>query len=85
MNEWQPIETAPRDGSYFVTANFSEPFPEDGEYEISHYRPMNWTTYEPADGGLFRKVEQVLTEFRSDNFHRATHWMPLPEPPKASP
>jgi hypothetical protein len=32
---------------------------------------------------LYRKVEKIAYEWRGfNNMHRATHWMPLPEPPK---
>jgi hypothetical protein len=77
VSEWQPIETAPRDGSWFVTANAREP---DGEYEVSRFNPWMQDQYVQEVDGRFRRERVPVMEFSSDNFHRATHWMPL-EPP----
>lgn len=78
LEEWKPIETAPRDGGYFLTANFHNCFDPLGEYEVARYDPREFDDYEDAGGGLFRKVTKTLMEFTSDNFHRATHWAPIP-------
>ena len=78
---WQPIETAPRDGSVFVAARFVEgeqPDP-DFDYELGHYKPLVFDRYEEAGDNLFRKVpEQVYDWHGFNNFGRMTHWMPLP-------
>lgn len=74
---WQPIESAPRDGRCFVTANFHS---SDGEYEINSYAPYTWKSYEETEpgSGLFRQTEQPMGEWSGSNMHRATHWMALP-------
>jgi len=73
---WQPIETAPKDGSWFLIWAHGQP-------EVGRYSPMMWTTYEPVENGLYRAVEKPVTEWSGfNNFAAATHWMPLPEPPK---
>jgi hypothetical protein len=77
---WQPIDSAPRDGSSFVTANFDTETPE---YEIASFDPVYWTNYVEAGEGLYRREQFPVMEFRCDNFHRATHWMPLPDGPSA--
>lgn len=83
---WQPIATAPRDGSVFVVARFvegEEPDP-DCDYELGHYAPLVFDQYEEAGDNLFRKVPvQVYDWHGFNNFGRMTHWMPLP--PKAIP
>lgn len=79
---WQPIETAPRTGEYFLTGNFYNPLGDLGEYEVARYDPRTYETFEEAGNGLYRPVTKPLCDFSSDNFHRATHWMPLPAPPK---
>lgn len=83
---WLPIESAPKDGSYFVIANFGDehdPFDDcPNEYEIAQFNPYGADKFVEVEGGLFRKEHTVYQEFRANNFHRATHWMPLPEPPK---
>lgn len=81
---WQPISTAPRDGSVFVVARFVEgEEPEPGfDYELGHYKPLVFDRYEEAGDNLFRKVpEQVYDWHGFNNFGRMTHWMPLPAPP----
>ena len=74
---WQPIETAPRDGAWFVIVHF------DGEYEVGRYNPLMHDRYVEAEDGLFRREPYIAYEWQGfNNFHRATHWLPLPAPPK---
>ena len=81
---WQPIETAPRDGTEFLGYG---PPPDDESVYIVQTR---WRDYAPESqsGRLFAlgegprgKFELVIRNFA----HRwkPTHWMPLPEPPTA--
>lgn len=76
MSEWQPIETAPRDGS-FILAWIKD---EDGghveqlRYDLSAERsasgefgPFVWGTPLSECGVWARDI--------------VTHWMPLPSPP----
>ena len=74
---WQPIETAPKDGTWFVIC-----LPGEG-FEIGRFDPTNWTEYVPSEiDGLFRQQERVIYEWGGfNNFQSATHWMPLPAPP----
>src|SRR4051812_17561165 len=75
---WQPIETAPRDGTWFVIMRADEP----DSYEAGCFDPHYWDEYVPAGGGLYRKERKQVGDWRGfSNFHRATHWAPLPEPP----
>ena len=78
---WQPIETVPRDGTFFVICRAGE----DDFYEVGRYEPQYWSTYVPVDGGLYRKDRQTINEWTHSNFHRATHWQPLPPPPTEKP
>lgn len=76
--QWQPIETAPKDGSPFVIRREGEGF---DTYEVGYYDPYYFARYEPAEGGLYRKIEDKIGDWRGfNNFHRATHWTPLPPP-----
>lgn len=80
---WQPIETAPEDGSVFLIACLDE---DAKSYEVGWYEPYEWREYVPVEGepDLFRVVSRHLTDWAGfSNMHRATHWMPLPEPPRA--
>lgn len=73
--EWQPIETAPKDGTPVLLFEWrGDPWEEPeanifvGEWD--HHR----------DGELY-KTQWVCTEYEAFN-HNPTHWMPLPPPPK---
>lgn len=77
---WQPIESAPRDGTWFVAAMFDDEY--GPQYEVGAYDPLIHAQYEPAGDGLFRKVESIAYEWQGfSNFAHMTHWMPLPAPP----
>ena len=77
MDDWQPIETAPKDGTTILIAcrnrvtagDWVEPrvFYVNGEPEYNEFDPY-WQSW---DGGFLLEGEHV-----------ATHWMPLPDPPK---
>jgi hypothetical protein len=76
---WQDIETAPRDGTWIVVVD------RQGNYEACRYEPYYSYSFEEVSDGLYRKVRHepgaVLNWPGSSNFHRATHWRPLPAPP----
>ena len=67
MSEWQPIETAPRDGRGFLV---NCPHVEDG------VSMMMW------DAKLFMLVSLFDGKPWVSGLERPTHWMPLPEAPK---
>lgn len=80
MSEWQPIETAPKDGTTLLLAINREVVVSqwDAEPFCSHDNPY-WLdmsgccpTYE-----CFRTYDEE--EFPEGEV--ITHWMPLPEPP----
>ena len=86
LNEWQPIETAPRDGTYILMRS-------------ANFRPavVSWETFEYRDSPLAdlppRWCEDIETFGCADDYELAeylksvtwepTHWMPLPKPPEA--
>lgn len=69
MSEWQPIETAPRDGQSVLCY-----VDLDNMYRIITLR---WDV--PSDGN----EAKWRTDVHSFVDFEPTHWMPLPEPPKA--
>lgn len=80
---WQPIETAPRDGSWFLICR-----DVDGEdsVEVGRYSPLMRYEYDDLGGDTFRRREVISYEWAGfNNFHRATHWMPLSKPPPLRP
>jgi hypothetical protein len=68
--EWQPIETAPKDGTPVL---IHVPTGQRPVYEAEWHRP--WESA-PEDKCWWQtRSGMVLPE-------HATHWMPLPEPPR---
>ena len=70
---WQPIETAPRDGTRFdVWAKAW--LPAFDRFEYRRFADCYWRDSEPM--GAWRAGVVGV-----DKGWRATHWMPLPAPP----
>lgn len=65
---WKPISTAPRDGTTIVIAEFDDPQIPSGIKVVAHWSAGEWI------------VNWDLSKFRMG--FDATHWTPLPEPPK---
>lgn len=79
---WQPISTAPKDGTRILIVRVEDDGKVYDEMEITEWCSMEQSHFEETEGGLFRKVIDEPLEFWNGNGHRATHWMPLPDPPK---
>ena len=67
MTTWQPIETAPKDGTKILVCH------------IHYYSPITawWSSYHPNAKG-----KETWREDGSNYKLNPTHWMPLPEAPK---
>ncbi len=73
---WLPINTAPRDGTWFLITD------QDGRIEAGRYNPVTYHAYEAVGDGLYRRIERDGYAWEGfSNFHRATHWLPVPPPP----
>ena len=77
MSEWQPIETAPQDGTKFLIVR------DDAEYELCEWcEHLPLYDYELVEGDLYRRVQvQAGPGFWNGNMQCAIGWMPLPKPP----
>lgn len=77
MSEWQPIETAPKDGTAILAYN-----PMIGAYSTAY--TTRFVPDKPYGGGFPCGYWPNGTP-GSDNFGRwdcqPTHWLPLPPPP----
>lgn len=87
MSEWQPIETAPRDGASIIGAYFNQPWTNahregrivqcwyQPEFEafISSCRQMTMAPGYTIDG--------MASMLHSPDIEDVTHWMTLPPPP----
>lgn len=79
MTDWQPIETAPKDGTTVLLAYKDElliGWYQD-EQRIRHGQVISstkkWTGY-----GVFDRIYPSTSEPPPE----PTHWMPLPKPPE---
>lgn len=72
MREWQPIETAPRDGTRILAFG-------GGLGEIAEVVSYNERV------GCWNAPNDTLddTDYEPDGYIRPTHWMPLPLPPRS--
>ena len=71
--EWQPIDTAPRDGTRVLLSN------AHGVW-MAEYRPVCTSGYRP-DSPWFSVMLNHEHIPRVGRHNKPTHWMPLPEPP----
>ncbi len=80
MTEWQPIETAPRDGKRFLAAL------SNGWVVILSETP-DWERYAwyTTDSHISVPVARTHAPGSLDDSLVATHWMPLPEAPGDNP
>ena len=69
MSAWQPIETAPKDGEWFL-AYWPECAPED------RYLATKWCVSDIDGDCWLDHAEQAYDDTQP------THWMPLPEAPQ---
>jgi hypothetical protein len=85
MSEWQPIETAPKDGTIILLA-------DDHTVAAGFYWAGNKRQYtgfqdlidDPKFCWLVLDSDvnrEPLNAYKSGGFNGITHWMPLPSPP----
>jgi hypothetical protein len=80
MMEWQPIETAPKDGTPFLTfSTYAADDPREGALGLKStpVLVMGWMAGDP----LPYPVDEH-GDWHDFHCFDPTHWMPLPEPPK---
>ena len=68
VQQWRPIETAPKDGAMFIA------------YQNGSVYECRWVEYPPD---LDHRGSAGFLDMTNDGIEYPTHWMPLPEPPKA--
>ena len=77
--QWRPIETAPKDGTWFLIVNVDDDWPS---MECGRYEPLMTDLFEEVGDGLYRKTRNSAYDWEGfSNFHRATHWFLIPQPP----
>ena len=83
MTEWQPIETAPKDGSRVLICG------SGGEIDIASYTEQ-WSVRDyfvrhAKDDDVYKTVKEECGYWETDVAFNPTHWMPLPRPPESLP
>ena len=68
-NQWQPIETAPKDGTWILVY---KPF------NLYGFDDSKWF----VDKYIVRWADECWNISMEDKVIYPTHWMPLPKPPK---
>ena len=68
--EWQPIETAPKDGTIILLSFYYL----NGVHPNKSFVAM--TEWEKAINGY-----KILSNLEKDGTLKISHWMPLPKPP----
>ena len=74
--EWQPIETAPKDGTQVLACDIS--YPEDISI-VSYFGRQGYTWVGMCDG--VPAIESQGDTFTDYHNPFVTHWWPLPETP----
>jgi hypothetical protein len=70
VSEWQPIETAPKDGRFLVAG---------GKWKGEWYGTKDYSGVALVEADSFYIAN---AEYYSPCIDSPTHWQPLPEPPK---
>lgn len=80
--EWQPIETAPRDGSSFLVHKNTAPGLPSGRADkcwAGNSAVAAWWAEENGGEGAWICYMSMVQD--PELHFEPTHWMPLPEPP----
>ena len=82
--EWQPIETAPKNGTLFDAwlGDTGDAVTTADEDDIDFYC-THGTLRSPGWHWLNGKFRPYLNGLATTTFVQPSHWMPLPEPPNA--
>lgn len=81
-DEWQPIETAPRDGTWIVVL-MSEST-QDKDMPSPCVATARWVRETTKHWEQIRPTKKELVELDTShwsNYENPTHWRPLPAPP----
>lgn len=71
QEQWQPIDTAPKDGTEVLLSYGKDCFSGYWEAQPNHWHEIGWQEEDARQGAYIHRHPQ-----------RPTHWRPLPTPPK---
>lgn len=72
-SEWQPIETAPKDGQAIIL------------WPYDHYSIWDGASIGEVVCGFYSKDDDEWNNPEERRKFNPTHWMPLPSPPETTP
>ena len=80
MNEWQPIETAPRNGTWVLLTGGRADF-DDYNHAIATWPPSVVAFWDRDSWGDETWALAFWDGAWRTSYTAPTHWMPLPDPP----
>ena len=86
MADWQPIETAPRDGTKIIGAYFTGERERRGDIAAVWWQPEFEAFISSCRMMTMAKgytINGKQSELHSPEIESVSHWIPLPEPPQA--
>ncbi|HEU4635425.1 MAG TPA: DUF551 domain-containing protein [Edaphobacter sp.] len=77
MSDWQPIETAPKDGTRVLVCYGSKP-----RVIVAYWQsePSLWEREDVPCWAVFEPEDPFYSVYLLDEYE-PTHWQPLPKPP----
>jgi hypothetical protein len=76
---WQPIETAPKDGTPVLVFSPHAPFSDPTNIIVAKFD--TWRSDPNGEYSWWSYCESVLADISGQIEPEPTHWMPLPPPP----
>lgn len=78
MSEWQPIETAPKDGTRILVAG-------NGRVDIAHWeKDVSEVLVAAYPNPYWQECDNSSWFLLGEKWFEPTHWMALPNPPSTS-
>ncbi len=85
MDQWLPIETAPRDGDCFLAINYHTVARTVEDHVVDRYHPFICRSTPVPEGSKKWANGAGFMEPGRDWPSYPTHWRPLPDPPETQP